>query len=551
MSENINLYKTLYQEKKFEEIIYKIENLENTKTPQILHILGICKLSKKNVNKDDKLSAREDFRQVFEKDKYSNIGIEALTNFINLSVDFLKIDDALKYYSEVKDKFSNNIKLLKAISRLYQFSLRIEERLEILNKIIELNPSSIEDWCSYIYVNNFRKNWNKNEYYNACKKFSENIKIIDHKEIRLDKDISKRKIKIAFFSSDINKDHSITFFLKSILENINLNKYELYVISNAIKDVNINDYKTYIKDWYNIKNLNDFDALNFIRSKKLDIVFDLMGFTSDNRISLFKNKLAPIQISWLGYCNTLGLEEIDYIFTDANLIFEDEQKYYTEKIIKLESIWSAHVGFPYKRKKISTPAIKKGVITFGSFNNYNKISDENIETWSKILKKVNNSKLILKSSINLNTNYFKKKIEKMGISSQIQFIPRTETFIEHLNYYDQIDLALDTFPYNGVTTSFEAIWKGVPVLTIKGFNFNSRCGSSIIKNLGVDYLIAKDKEDYILKALYLCNNLDKLNKIRDEVFDKALSSPLFNTKKFSEDFEKKLKFLINKELKNN
>ena len=115
MSENINLYKTLYQEKKFEEIIYKIENLENTKTPQILHILGICKLSKKNVSKDDKLSAREDFRQVFEKDKYSNIGIEALTNFINLSVDFLKIDDALNYYSEVKDKFSNNIKLLKAI----------------------------------------------------------------------------------------------------------------------------------------------------------------------------------------------------------------------------------------------------------------------------------------------------------------------------------------------------------------------------------------------------------------------------------------------------
>ena len=139
----------------------------------------------------------------------------------------------------------------------------------------------------------------------------------------------------------------------------------------------------------------------------------------------------------------------------------------------------------------------------------------------------------------------------MGISSQIQFIPRTETFIEHLNYYDQIDLALDTFPYNGVTTSFEAIWKGVPVLTIKGFNFNSRCGSSIIKNLGVDYLIAKDKEDYILKALYLCNNLNKLNKIRDEVFDKALSSPLFNTKKFSKDFEKKLEFLINKELKNN
>ena len=117
MSENINLYKKLYQEKKYEEIIYKIENLEKNKSPQIFHILGICKLSKESVGIEDKLSAREDFRKAFDNDKISNLGIEALTNFINISTDFLMIDESLKYYSEIKNKFSSNIKLLKAISR--------------------------------------------------------------------------------------------------------------------------------------------------------------------------------------------------------------------------------------------------------------------------------------------------------------------------------------------------------------------------------------------------------------------------------------------------
>ena len=551
MSENINLYKSLFQEKKFEEIIYKIEDLEKIKTPQILHILGICKLSKKNVNNEDKLSAREDFRQAFEKDKYSNIGIEALTNFINISVDFLKIDDALKYYSEIKDIFSKNLKLLKAVSRLYQFSTRIDERIEILNKIIQLNPSSTEDWCSYIYINNFRKNWNQKDFYQNCKQFSENIKIISQNKLILDKNINKRKVRIAFFSSDLNNDHSVTYFLKAILKNINLNKYEIYIISNALRDEYIGHYKKYINNWYNIKHLNDLDALNFIREKKMDIVFDLMGFTSTNRINLLKNKIAPIQVSWLGYCNTLGLEEVNYIFSDKNLIFEEEEQFYTEKIVKLENIWNVHIGFPFERIKISSPALKNGYLTFGSFNNYNKISNETINAWAVILKKISNSKLLLKSSTNLNIDFLIKKFEQIGIKEQITFIPRTEKFNDHLNYYNEIDLALDTFPYNGVTTTFEAIWKGVPVLTIEGYNFNSRCGSSIIKNLGINYLVAKNEDDYISKAIYLSNNLDYLNEIRDNVFNDALNSPLFDTEKFGSDFENKINFLIKKELENN
>ena len=551
MTKNINLYKKLYQEKKYEELIYKIENLEKIKSAQLLHILGICKLSKKNISNNDKLSAREDFKKAFENEKNSNIGIEALTNFINISTDFLLIDESLKYYAEIKDKFYENIKLLKSVSRIYQFSLRTDERIKILEKIIDLYPSSIDDWCSYIYINNFKKKWKQIDYYENSRKFSQNIKIVDSKKIKIDNSIIKRKIKIAFFSSDINQAHSVTYFLKSVLKNINKNKFEIYVISNSKRDEYKDQYKKYLNDWFNIRNLNDLEALNFIREKKIDIIFDLMGFTSENRINLFKNRIAPIQISWLGYCNTLGLKEMDYIFADENLIFNDEEKYYTEKVIKLKNIWNTHIGFDFERAKLLMPATKNGYITFGSFNNFNKISDETIETWGSILKKISNSKLLLKSSTNLNIDVLIKKFEQIGIKKQIKFISRTEKFSDHLNNYNEIDIVLDTFPYNGVTTTFEAIWKGVPVLTIEGYNFNSRCGSSIIKNLGINYLVAKNEDDYISKAIYLSNNLDYLNEIRDNVFNDALNSPLFDTEKFGNDFENKINFLIKKELENN
>ena len=199
---------------------------------------------------------------------------------------------------------------------------------------------------------------------------------------------------------------------------------------------------------------------------------------------------------------------------------------------------------------IPTPSIKNGYITFGSFNNFNKISDETLEVWGSILKKIDNSKLLLKSSANLNTENFKKKIKKIGLERQIQFVPTIKNFNDHLNYYDNIDLSLDTFPYNGVTTTFEAIWKGIPVLTMEGYNFNSRCGASIIKNLGIEYLVAKNQDDYTSKAIFLSKNLNELIKIRKIVFDKALDSPLFDTKKYTKNFEKKLDYLIKKELEN-
>ena len=187
-------------------------------------------------------------------------------------------------------------------------------------------------------------------------------------------------------------------------------------------------------------------------------------------------------------------------------------------------------------------------ITFGSFNNFLKISDEVVEVWSKILKKVYKSKLILKSSLTVNKDSLLEKFKKKGIHNSIEFYDKKDflNIKDHLNLYKKIDIALDTFPYNGVTTTFEALWSGVPVITMKGFNMNSRCGESILKNANLDYLISCDEEDYVKKVLYYSNNMKKIEDIKTTIYSNILNTPLFDSKKFSIDFQNKLMALYKK-----
>ena len=239
----------------------------------------------------------------------------------------------------------------------------------------------------------------------------------------------------------------------------------------------------------------------------------------------------------MGYCNTTGLKNMDYIISDPNLIRLNEEKFYSEKVIYLPKIWNSHCGFDLERIENPPPFLKNKFFTFGSFNNFDKINPDVISVWSNILKKINGSKLILKSSkIKHGLDRLKALFKENGVLDSIKFIGREKEFKDHLNAYNEIDIALDTFPYNGVTTSFEAIWMGVPVLAMAGYNFNSRCGESINKNLGIDQMIARDESDYVQKIVNLSNNDDDYIKLRKFVYENALKSPLFDNQDYSKSF---------------
>ncbi|MDA8835373.1 hypothetical protein N9N53_00125 [Candidatus Pelagibacter bacterium] len=534
--------KELFLKKNYEEVIVFIENNFSNieQTSEILNILGVSKLQKKNSTNFDLLSAIENFRDCYLKEKNTNQGIEGLLNFIASSNKANQYEDSIRYFKETELTLGYIPKLFLAIVNVYKILNDIESVIYYLKKIMKKEGMQNEVLQRYIYFNGYLNKWSQKDFFENTIKLEEILPQYNCNKINIQK---IRKIKLAFLSADIKNEHSITAFLKTIIKNVNKDKFELILFSNSNKnkeDETPPDLKIYFDKWINIQNLDDIEAINIIRKNNINIMIDLMGLSSLNRLSLFKNRLAPIQILWLGYNNTSGLSQMDYLIADPNLIKKNEVKFYSEKILFLPNIWNCHSGFSTLRKENPAPLINNNHITFGSFNNTNKISDEVVSVWSNILQSINNSRLIIKSSHVYSDEILKEKFEKNKVLNQIIFLDRKSSFKEHIDEYKKIDLALDTFPYNGVTTSFEAIWMGVPILTLKGFNPNSRAGESINKNLNMNYLIADNKDEYVLKAIELSKNFEKVIEIRKNIFDKALKSNLFNDKKFSKEFYESL-----------
>ena len=561
MEKVINL-KILFEKKKYSELIFIIENKipNNQKNSGILNILGACRLLKEKANKKNLSLALNDFREAYLKEDKTNHSKEAFVNFINISIKLFEYEnssenhnkslknfkEATQFFQKNKDYFSKDKSIILAITRVYKRLVNLKEVnvcLELLLKYNNFTPFIINN---YIYNNCFFKNWRQADFLKYGKLLEEHLpEYSKEKIIPLNKNKNK-KIKLAFLSSDLFKSHPVTYFLKTILSNYNSQEFEIFLYHNIKKKDA--DNTTEILNKLVFKNceifdLSDIEVINLIRSDKIDIIIDLMGVTSKNRLSLIKNRVAPIQILWCGYCNTTGIKNMDYIIADHNVIFNKELNDYSEKIIYLPKIWNAHPGLNIERNFTDAPFLNNKFITFGSFNSFRKINETVINTWSKILKKIPNSKLLLKSSSVLSNNLILEKFKRNDVLKSVVFNPFISDFNSHMDLYSKIDIALDTFPYNGVTTSFEATWMGVPLLTIKGYNFNSRCGESINKNLDMYDLISENEKDYIDKAFKIATDNEKLVKIRKELFSKALTSPLFDSLNFSNEFFKSLKKL--------
>ena len=243
---------------------------------------------------------------------------------------------------------------------------------------------------------------------------------------------------------------------------------------------------------------------------------------------------------------------MDYIIVDKFIVQDREKNLFSENFLFAPEIWNTHKLMNEDLNISSPPYLKNEYFTFGSFNNFSKISDKTIMVWSKILKKTG-AKLILKSSsqskIEIEKSIFNKFSKDLIKNNQIEILEGQRDKMEHMKLYNKIDLCLDTFPYNGVTTSFEAIWMGIPVLCLSGNNFVSRCGESINKNLGLSEFIAKDTNEYIEKAIYFSKKPYLLNELRKNLRIKAKNSGIFQSKKFAEHIQNKLKeFWQNKKI---
>lgn len=433
----------------------------------------------------------------------------------------------------------------------YNKALKYKPRLSLAyqNKLLDSNYIShlIED---PMYIARIHKAINKiypvviDDYRVGCPDYKVKREILNSKS-RTELIKSNVKINIGFVSGDFIC-HPVAYFLHGILKYIN---YDLFnVTCYSVKIVELKGMFPKC-NWVVVKNLSNEDFKKRIQKDNIDILFDMSAHTGDNRLDTFVLKPAPIQISYCGYPNSSGIKSMDYRITDKYCDSERSQKYYQEKFIFMDKTFLAYtpsMGIENIPEITEQPLVKNGYITFGTFNRYNKINSMVIGVWEKILKAIPNARFAIKTKEFLTPKLKKQFLdtfEDKSVLDRVIILPYSDTYTEHLPDYNKMDIALDTFPYSGTTTSCESLMMGVPVLTIfdNVRHYHSQnVTSSLMKNCGLDEYVTMSQEEYINKAVYFSKNLNKLHNLKADVRHHFISSPICNYTEFVNEFEEKL-----------
>lgn len=326
-----------------------------------------------------------------------------------------------------------------------------------------------------------------------------------------------RTLQIGFISGDY-KNHPVANFISPVLKQLALDpQLSLHAYANHTFDDALTDQlREHFAHWHRITYLSDEAVAEQISNDGIDILIDLSGHTAENRLLVLARKPAPLQVSWIGYPGTTGLHSIDYYLADRFLLppgqFDDQ---FTEKIVRLPatSPFLPHKNAPPVDQ---LPALKNGHITFGSFNRLNKISRKTITLWSQLLRSLPNSRLVFggmpqEGKNNVLIEWF---AQENIPQERLDFYPRSD-IQDYLRLHQQVDICLDTFPYNGGTTTFHAIWMGVPTLSLSGKTAAGRSGAAILGNAGLEAFVAHDEADFVQKGLSWAGKLTELADIRE------------------------------------
>ncbi len=283
--------------------------------------------------------------------------------------------------------------------------------------------------------------------------------------------------------------------------------------------------------------MNDSEVAQQIYDDKIDILIDLAGHTAKNRLIIFTYKPAPVQITYLGYCNTTGLKSMDYWITDTILHPEDTVELAVENIVRLQRCWTCYQP-PVDAPEIKPDMPANKIITFGSFNNVSKLNKKVIECWSQLLKDVANSRLVLKAR-QLADPFIQERISAQfaqnGINNeQLTLLPSTPSYMAD---YNRIDIALDTFPRTGGVTTADSLWMGVPVITLAGQRYIERQGASILNAIGLDELITSTPDEYIAKAVTLAKDHKQRTELKSSLRELMTNSPLCDGRDLAQALE--------------
>ena len=463
---------------------------------------------------------------------------EAWSNKATSLVEINKYSDALKCYEkalvlkpEFEWIFGNVIhtKMKLGLWNDYENDLSklindINSRKKSVQPFVSLfliDDPVIHQQCAEIYVSNL---------------FSTNQKL------GLFENKTKRnKIRIGYFSADFGS-HAVSSLIVELLESHNKNLFEIIGFSFSSNDggAMYSRISNTFDEFIQIDDMSDHEVAILARNKQIDIAIDLGGFTGANRFGPFAFKLAPIQVNYLGYPGTSGSNFMDYIIADQTLIPEEQRNCFNEKIVYLPNCYQPNDSskvITYKFKQRSELDLPENSFVFCCFNNNYKIQPNIFKTWMHILSVVDHSVLWLLMDDDALKINLSNEAKNLGIDPSRLIFAKRLAVSEHLGRHTFADLFLDTFPYNAHTTASEALWSGLPILTLQGKSFASRVASSLLRAMDLPELICQSQDEYKSKAIFLAKNPSEISALKMKISQNKSSSPLFNTQLMTHNLE--------------
>ena len=438
--------------------------------------------------------------------------------YLNLSCVFIKLGryveaegncySALKYNDKCDDAYAN-------LGLIFGDTGRDSD--PYFKKALEIRPDKAEIHSNRLYYLSMSAKLDTSALFTEHLHYAEQFEtpLIDHWQAHKHDRNPYRILQIGFVSGDLC-NHALATFIEPLL--IHLSKFSsltLHAYANHAVDDDISErLQGYFSYWTSAVGLSETELANKIRADNIDILVDLSGHTAHNRLLTFARKPAPIQASWMGYPGTTGLQAMDYYLADRFFLPQEPFKdQFTEKLVYLPA---SAPFMPYEAAPDvnELPALTKGYITFGSFNRLNKLSSEVIAVWAKLMLALPTSRLILaampESGYDTVINWFAEQ----GIEQERLILYPKRSMGVYMTLHHQVDMCLDTFPYNGGTTTCHALWMGVPTLTLAGQTPASRSGATILSHAGLDDIIADNMDDFVNKGLSLANDLEVLAQLR-------------------------------------
>ncbi|MBN1980414.1 MAG: tetratricopeptide repeat protein [Chitinivibrionales bacterium] len=423
---------------------------------------------------------------------------------------------------------------------------RIDEALQEYQKSLQIDPSYAVARSNYLltlcYCSADQQSIFEAHIKWAPKTPEEHLQKIENFSSLKAASIADKPLRIGYVSADF-KTHSVAFFLEPILANHDKNRFTIICYADTAKpDPTTVRLQRYASVWRPVFGMPDQQLYQTILEDAIDILIDLSGHTANNRLTVFSRRAAPVQVSYLGYPNTTGIPSIDYRITDPIADPIGNDAYFTEQLYRLASGFLCYQ--PPRTPVAITPMLPcnhNGYITFGSFNNLPKISEKCITLWSSVLLAVARSHLVIKSKSFNDQGVKERFLNLFSLQSidpsRIHLLGHAPSTEEHLACYNLIDIALDTVPYSGTTTTCEALWMGLAVISLAGHAHASRVSASLLTRVGLSSFVVSDEKSFIELAVFLAHNTRLLTQLRQNLRSAVTASALCDAVSFTRSLE--------------